>query len=149
MAAYVSAFKVSIVRDGNVRLESRPVLRGPADAVPVFRAAFPDDGREHFSVLTLDIRHKVTGYHPVSVGTLNASIVHPREVFRVAILAGAAAIVIGHNHPSGDPEPSAEDMAMTRRIAAAGELIGIPLMDSLVIASGNERWCSLYSRGVL
>jgi DNA repair protein RadC len=75
--------------------------------------------------------------------------VHPRELFRPAVLAGAAAIVVTHNHPSGDPEPSAEDLALTRRLVAAGTLLGIELLDHVITGDGTARWLSLKDRGHL
>ena len=99
---------------------------------------------ETFQVLLLDPRHRIRDRLEVSRGTLNASLVHPREVFREAIRRGAAAIVVGHNHPSGDPEPSPEDHAVTRRLVEVGVLVGIPVLDHLVLAGGN--WVSLRMR---
>jgi DNA repair protein RadC len=83
----------------------------------------------------------------VSVGCLTSSLVHPREVFREAVSARAAAILLFHNHPSGDPEPSAEDLSLTRRLASAGSLMGIEVLDHLVLGAG--RFVSLKQRGVL
>ena len=99
---------------------------------------------ETFQVLLLDPRHRIRDRLEVSRGTLNASLVHPREVFREAIRRGAAAIIVGHNHPSGDPEPSAEDYAVTRRLCEVGTLVGIPLLDHLVL--GGPGWVSLRQR---
>jgi DNA repair protein RadC len=84
----------------------------------------------------------------VSVGCLTSSLVHPREVFKPAILAGSAAILAAHSHPSGDPEPSAEDIALTRRLAAAGQLLGIDLLDHIILGEAG-RFVSLRERGVL
>ncbi len=103
---------------------------------------------EVFRVLLLSTRHDVLRQATVSRGGLSSAIVHPREVFRPAIVASAAAIVVVHNHPSGDPEPSAEDVAVTRRLADAGELLGIPVLDHVIVARG-ERWVSLRERGVI
>jgi len=99
---------------------------------------------ETFQVLLLDPRHRIRDRLEVSRGTLNASLVHPREVFREAIRRGAAAIIVGHNHPSGDPEPSPEDYAVTRRLCEVGALVGIPLLDHLVL--GGPGWVSLRQR---
>jgi len=90
--------------------------------------------RESFTVLALDGRHKLCGVQVVSTGTLTASLVHPREVFRFAIASDAAAIIITHHHLSGNPEPSAPDRTTTTRIAKAGELLGIPLLDHVITA---------------
>lgn len=96
--------------------------------------------REEFIVIPLDAKNRVLGFHTVSVGSLTASIVHPREVFKVAILANAVAVILVHNHPSGDPTPSEEDRRVTSRLKAAGEELGIPVLDHLVI--GDEGYHS-------
>jgi DNA repair protein RadC len=83
----------------------------------------------------------------VTVGTLDASIVHPREIFREATAGGAAAIVVFHNHPSGDPEPSKEDVALTRRLIEAGELMGIDVIDHVILA--DVRYCSMKEHGYI
>ena len=138
---------VSIVRDAAVL--PGPVVRKPADSAAIFTSTQPDDGREHFRIMLVDVRRRVIGVHTVSVGSQSVSIVHPREVFRVAILGGAAAIVCSHNHPSGDPEPSAEDIALTRRLAQAGALVGIEILDHIITGNGSERFVSLKERGVV
>ena len=89
---------------------------------------------QHFGVLLLDTKHRVLRASVLSVGTLDASIVHPREVFREATTAGAAAIVLFHNHPSGDPEPSVDDVELTNRLVAAGVLMGMHVIDHVILA---------------
>ncbi|MDI3256555.1 MAG: DNA repair protein RadC [Kyrpidia sp.] len=93
--------------------------------------------KEHFVVLHLDTKHRVLGEEVVSVGTLNASLVHPREIFRTAVKRSAAAVVCAHNHPSGDPTPSPEDVDVTKRVLEAGRIIGIDLVDHVVIGRGT------------
>lgn len=94
------------------------------------------DGRqEEIHLVTLDTRHHVINTHQITVGTLNASLVHPREIFRPAIKDSASAVILVHNHPSGDPTPSREDHAVTKRMDSAGELLGITLLDHIVVAS--------------
>jgi len=110
------------------------IVRSPMDAVGFMRRIVTDDAREHFVAIYLDGRHRPIAHSIVSVGTATASLVHPREVFQPAVLAGACAVIVGHNHPSGDPSPSSEDRDVTRRLAKAGELVGIRLLDSLVWA---------------
>lgn len=107
-------------------------IRRPDDAVAFMRRVVCDDAREHFAALYLDGRHRPIAHQVVSVGTASASLVHPREIFQPAILVGACAVIVGHNHPSGDPTPSAEDRAVTRRLADAGALLGVSILDSLV-----------------
>jgi DNA repair protein RadC len=103
---------------------------------------------ELFRVLLLTSRHDVLKIVTVSRGSLSSTIVHPREVFRPAILASAAAIVLVHNHPSGDPEPSGDDLEITQRLARAGEILGIDVLDHIVVARGG-RFASLRDRGIL
>jgi DNA repair protein RadC len=124
----------------------RPV-RGPDDVVALVGRKFRDETREHFIVLLLNARHECLAVETVSIGSLNASIVHPREVFRPAVIAAAASIVVAHNHPSGDPEPSEEDVSITRRLAEVGELLGIGLLDHVVVARRGA--VSLRQRGIL
>ncbi len=97
--------------------------------------------REVFVALLLDVQNRLQGETLVSIGTLTSSLVHPREVFRGAIFQGAAAVIVAHNHPSGDPNPSSADREVTRRLIRAGQLIGIPLLDHVVI--GQARFVSL------
>ncbi|MCZ6690485.1 MAG: DNA repair protein RadC, partial [Planctomycetota bacterium] len=103
--------------------------------------------KEVFYVLLLDSKNRLIRDEVVSVGTLTASLVHPREVFRPAIRAAAAAIIVAHNHPSSDPTPSREDIEVTARLRSAGELIGIPVLDHVIIGAG--RYVSLAERGKL
>jgi DNA repair protein RadC len=103
--------------------------------------------REHFVAFYLDARNRVLSRETVSVGTLSASIVHPREVFAPAIERRAASVILAHNHPSGDPEPSDDDLALTRRLVQAGVLLGIEILDHLVIGHGG--YVSLKSRGLM
>jgi DNA repair protein RadC len=103
--------------------------------------------REHFVAFLLDARNRVLARETISIGTLSASLVHPREVFGPAIECRAASVIVVHNHPSGDPEPSADDLALTRRLVQAGTLIGIEVLDHLVIGYGS--YVSLKSRGLM
>ncbi len=109
-------------------------IRGPDDVVALVSKRLIKEAREHFVVLILNARHECLGYEVVSIGSLNASIVHPREVFLPAILHSAASVVLVHNHPSGDPEPSEEDLSITRRLVQVGELVGIGVLDHVIVA---------------
>ncbi|MBK7641761.1 MAG: DNA repair protein RadC [Planctomycetes bacterium] len=100
--------------------------------------------RERFCALLLDGKHRLMRSLLVSEGTLNSSLVHPRDVFGPALREGAGALIVVHNHPSGDPEPSAEDLAITQRLHEAGELLGVPLVDHVVVA--DSAWVSLRER---
>lgn len=126
-----------------VELGRRTLMRGAAERFQIVspRSAaeflLPQYGNrpvEQFGVVLLDTRHRVLRTLVLSVGTLDASIVHPREVFGAAAAAGAAALVLFHNHPSGDPKPSPDDVALTRRLVAAGGLMGIEVIDHLILA---------------
>jgi DNA repair protein RadC len=107
----------------------------PVNAYRVFWKYMGSETVEVFGALALNGRHHPVQYYEVSRGTVTASLVHPREVFRPAIHMGAAAVMVAHNHPSGDSEPSTEDRSITKRLLDAGQLIGIPLLDHLVITA--------------
>jgi DNA repair protein RadC len=122
--------------------EDQPLIVGRAlsnatDTAAAFIALLQDEPAEVFGILCLTTKHCVIAYHEVSRGTLDSTLVHPREVFKAALLANAAAIVAGHNHPSGDHTPSPDDVELTRRLVAAGELLGIPVLDHVVIGDGR------------
>jgi DNA repair protein RadC len=96
-----------------------------------------DADQEHFVLLALDTKKRITGYKVISTGTLNSSLVHPRDVFRAAILLGAASFIVAHNHPSNDTTPSEEDLQVTRRLEEAGKLMGIPLVDQIILGRND------------
>ena len=114
--------------------DDRPQLRTPRSVAEYLLPQFGSRPVEQFGVLSLDTKHRVLRASILSIGTLDASIVHPREVFREAMAAGAAALVLFHNHPSGDPEPSEDDVRLTERLAAAGILMGINVLDHVILA---------------
>lgn len=124
-------------------------LTGTSSAVAFCRHRFArlaaDGVQEEFHIVTLDTRHHILNTHRITVGTLDASLVHPREVFRPAIRDAAAAVLLVHNHPSGDPSPSPEDHAVTRRLESAGRTLGIDVLDHIVVASRGAK--SLRSAG--
>ena len=129
------------------RLDAGAVLRSPADVFHHFHPRLRHARQERFFVVLLDGRHRVIRHELVSQGTLTASLVHPREVFRPALRESAAALVLVHNHPSGDPTPSREDREVTERLSRAGELLGVPVIDHVVIA--ERGYCSLRESGDL
>ena len=110
-------------------------IRGPDDVVALVGKKLRKESREHFLVILLNARHEATAVETISIGSLNASIVHPREVFKPALLASAASVVLVHNHPSGDCEPSEEDLSITRRLVECGELLGIGVLDHVIVSS--------------
>ena len=117
--------------------DPRPVVDGARAAAGLVPAETRCARKEHFVVLCLNARRQLLKIETVSVGTLSASLVHPREVFAPAIANGAAAVVVVHNHPSGDPSPSAEDREATRRLQRAGELLGIPVADHVIVSESS------------
>ena len=143
----IPGFRIALVREPGVKLAERPQIRVAAEAAPLLAQYIGETDREVFAVALLTIRRRVLGLHTVSVGCLTSSLVHPREVFKPAILAGSAALLLAHNHPSGDPEPSDEDIALTRRLMAAGHLLGIEVLDHLILGEAG-RFVSLRERGV-
>ncbi len=124
-----------------------PSLAGPAEASRILIPRLRGLNREVFGILPLDTRGRSGPFRVVSVGSLSASIVHPREVFAEAITEAAASIILAHNHPSGDPAPSAEDIAVTRKLVMSGELMDIPVVDHLIV--GSSRVVSLAELGLL
>jgi len=129
------------------RPSERLQISSPRDAARFLMPEFSARPVEQFGLLMLDTRHRVIRPAVLTVGSLDGTAVHPREVFRQALVASAAAVVMFHNHPSGDPQPSAEDVELTRRMVAAGELMGIQVIDHVVL--GDGRYCSLKESGYL
>jgi DNA repair protein RadC len=121
--------------------EAKPVIRSPADVAHLLMADLRYETKEHLYALVLDVRNQVRHTRLISTGTLTESLVHPREVFKEAIRFSAAAIVLVHNHPSGDPTPSSDDVATTKRLLDAGKLLGIDVLDHVII--GDGKWSSL------
>ena len=119
-------------------------IEGPTDLYRLLKPLLAHQDREHFYVVLLSTKNHVLAIELVSVGSLSASIVHPREVFKGAILANAAAVICGHNHPSGDPTPSEDDIEIHDRLTRAGEILGIEVLDHIIIA-GDRHWSFLSS----
>ena len=135
MAINIQKYSVRLIKEEGSRYELDKTINKPELAHEVFTKVLELDKRpeEVFAILTLDIKSHLTGVFEVSTGGLHSSIVHPRNVFQRAILQNAAAIVMGHNHPSKDPEPSNDDIKITKQIISAGEILGIEVMDHLII----------------
>lgn len=129
-------------------LYARRQIRCAEDAVELVHTFFDDSDREKFMVVVLDTKHRPTCINLVSIGSLDASIVHPREVFKTAVLANASGILCLHNHPSGDPTPSTEDIAVTRRLCDAGKILGIDVVDHIVVGDCG-RFESLKAKGLM
>ncbi|MUK86972.1 DNA repair protein RadC [Ornithinibacillus sp. L9] len=125
----------------------RYVIRSPEDGADYIMEELRSLKQEHFVVLFLNTKNQIIHRQTIFIGSLNASIVHPREVFREAVKRSAASIIVAHNHPSGDPTPSQEDIHVTRRLVESGKMIGIELLDHLVI--GDRKFVSLKEKGYL
>jgi DNA repair protein RadC len=142
---------LAAIEIGRRVLATRPRERlqvvSPRDAANYLMPEFSARPVEQFGLLMLDTRHRVIRTAVLTIGSLDATAVHPREVFRQALLASASAVVMFHNHPSGDPQPSGEDVDLTRRMIAAGQLMGIQVIDHVVL--GDGRYCSLKECGYL
>jgi DNA repair protein RadC len=122
------------------------VLKSPEDVAAEVRSQLKGKKKEHFLVLCLDTRNGLINHKLVSMGSLDTSIVHPREVFNEAVTSCAASVIFAHNHPSGDPEPSKEDVELTRRLAKAGEIMGIDVLDHIIIC--DTSYVSLKARNL-
>lgn len=127
--------------------DAKFTIRSPKDAASYLMADMTSLKQEHFVVLFLNIKNQVLHKQTIFVGSLNASIVHPREIFREAVRRSAASIVCAHNHPSGNPAPSPEDIAVTKRLMEAGSIVGIELLDHIII--GDHQFISLNEKGYM
>jgi DNA repair protein RadC len=130
-------YELKVIRERKEGYGLRQHFRSSQDIYEMFRERFLRADREEFVVLLLDAKNKLLGFHVVSVGSLTSSVVHPREVFKIAILGNAAAIILLHNHPSGDPTPSNEDLSITTRLRQIGDVLGIRVLDHVVIGDGR------------
>lgn len=125
----------------------RAPFTAPRDVAAFLMPRFSAREVEHFGVMLLDSRHRLVKAHALTIGTLDFAVVHPRDVFRSALEANAASVVLFHNHPSGDPSPSEEDVSLTRRLVAAGEIVGVEVLDHVVLA--DARYFSFREAGCL
>src|SRR6516225_7678343 len=146
-SASVPVYKVTLVREGRVSCYQEQI-RSSADASTLLHTYLADVDREYFVTILLNQKNRVLCVNTISVGSLTASIVHPREVYKSAILSNAASIICGHNHPSTDCQPSKEDRAITARLVEAGKLLGIAILDHLIIG-GDGRYFSFADEGLL
>ena len=144
--SHLPLYTTRLVREGMFTFPEREQVTAPADVAAVLTAYFEDRDREEFVICLLDTANTLIGLSCASTGGLAASIVEPRQVFKTAILANAAAIIVAHNHPSGNPEPSREDIRITRQLAEAGKLMGVPVHDHLILT--DHGYTSLAERGI-
>lgn len=145
----VSFERVVLVKEKVRRYELPRKIGSPEGAYKAITAitSIEEEAQEVFGILILNTKNKIVAVHEISRGSLNTSVVHPREVFKPAILHNAAAIICFHNHPSGDTEPSRDDIEITKRLVEAGKIIGIEIFDHIIV--GDDRYISLKERGVI
>ncbi|MBI2869574.1 MAG: DNA repair protein RadC [Chloroflexi bacterium] len=142
-AAFELGSRSNIPGDGT----DRPVVKTPEDVADLVQSRLQGRKKEHFWALLLDTRNRLLRTAEISVGSLDSSIVHPREVFKEIVAASAAAVIFVHNHPSGDPEASSDDVALTRRLVEAAGIMGIDVLDHVII--GDRKYLSLKRQGLM
>ncbi len=145
----ISFERVVLVKEKAKRYELPREIGSPED---VYRAVVTitnvqEEAQEVFGILILNTKNKIVAVHEISRGILNSSLIHPREVFKPAVLHNASSIICFHNHPSGDPNPSKDDVDVTRRLVEAGEIMGIDILDHVIV--GDDRYTSFRERGIL
>jgi DNA repair protein RadC len=140
-------YRVMLVKESEETFTSYPRFQNSRDLFESFREEFTVLDREFFFMITLDSKKRTIGYHTISMGSLSSSVVHPREVFKPAILENSAAVIFLHNHPSGDPAPSREDRECTNRLTAAAKILGIRVLDHVIF--GSTDYFSFADAGIL
>jgi DNA repair protein RadC len=145
----ISFLNLKVIKENSGRYDVSKKIQSPEDVFEIVQKVIKasEYAEENLWLITLNTKNDITGIFTVSTGSLNSSIVHPREVFKRAVLQNAASIIICHNHPSGDPAPSKEDINITKRLKEAGDLIGIKLLDHLII--GDNSYTSLKEKGFI
>ena len=135
------------IREIEYRYDKRPKISGMDDVIKVVKPMIADQNKEFFIALYLNTKNGVLKQEVISIGSLSANVVHPREVFRTACMVSASSIIVAHNHPSGDPAPSREDIELTKKLAEAGKMIGIELLDHVIL--GQDRNYGFKENGLL
>jgi DNA repair protein RadC len=141
-----AAFELAKRLEASTDTEKKPVIKTPEDVMELLGSRLREKKREYFLAVLLDTRGRLIKTSEISIGSLDSSIVHPREAFKDAVSASAASVIFVHNHPSGEPEPSEDDIRLTRRLAESGEIIGIAVLDHVII--GNREIKSLKREGL-
>jgi len=141
-----AAFELANRLEDYLEAGDKPLVKTPDDVVGVVRSRLRGKKKEHFLALLLDTRSQLIKVSEISIGSLDTSIVHPREVFKEAISVSAASVIFAHNHPSGDPEASEDDIELTKRLAQAGEIVGIDVLDHIIIC--DKKYLSLKREGL-
>jgi len=141
-----AAFELANRLEGYSEAGEKPIVKAPEDVVGLVKGRLSGKKKEYFLALLLDTRNRLIKVSEISVGSLDASIVHPREVFKEAISASAASVIFTHNHPSGDPEASEDDIKLTKQLAQAGEIVGIDVLDHIIVC--DKKYVSLKREGL-
>ena len=141
-----AAFELASRLEGYSKTGDKPLVETPEDVANLVKGKLRDKKKEYFLALLLDTRSHLIKAAEISIGSLDTSIVHPREVFKEAIAASAASVIFVHNHPSGDPEASEDDIQLTKRLTEAGEIVGIAVLDHIII--GDNKYLSLKREGL-
>ena len=144
----IPRYRVGLIREGVIPIKDYPTINCSKEFADVFGTMFEQYDREHFAIACIDAKHTIIGFHIIAIGTLTMALVHPREVFKTAILLSSAACALFHNHPSGDPTPSREDRELTKRLEQAGELLGIHILDHIIFGI-HGRFYSFADQGLL
>lgn len=145
----MTKYTVKLIKESSGNYNVEKTIKNPETAKDIINTVLELNHEcvEKFGILALDTKNNVIGIHIISIGSLNASIVHPREVFKSAILNNSASIILFHNHPSGDCTPSREDIETTKRITEAGDIIGIKVLDHIIV--GDENYISLKNESII
>jgi len=138
-------YKIMLVRDSNITADKKRISH-PNDVVNVFQTYLDGADREYFCIAMLDRKGNLLGLNTVSIGSVSSSIVHPREVFKPAIIIGASSIILCHNHPSGDTMPSNEDITVTRKLIEGGKILNIEILDHVII---GDNYYSMKEKGII
>lgn len=136
-ATLLAAFEVSRRILSQEKWQSDKKITSPEDIANIFLPLFRDEVKERFIIVCLNTANKIIKYEVISIGNLNSSVVHPREIFKTALENNAASIILLHNHPSGNPEPSNEDISITKKVVEAGKMMDIPVFDHIILAGNN------------
>ena len=144
---HIPLYTTRLVQEGVISFSARYQITCPSEMANVLQEYYREKDREEFLICLLDTANTLISMSSISTGGLAVSVVEPRRVFKVAVLANAAAIILAHNHPSGNIEPSPEDIALTRKLQSGGEIMGIAIYDHLIITS--DEYCSMAERGIV
>ena len=143
----INVVQCQIVKEKTMSYDFKTISK-PVEGAKIIKAYIGNSDRENFVIACLDTRNNITAINTVSIGTINETIVHPREIFKIAILANSANIIIAHNHPSGNPSPSREDIEFTKKIVSAGKLLDIEVLDHIVVGD-DEKYFSFKEGGLI